>query len=630
MSGICGIIHFDGRPVDSGLLHGMAQSMAHRGPAGIHDWVDGGVGLAHLALHTTPEAQRERQPLVSRQSGLTLVAEARIDNRQELIPFLTAKSLLEDQASTDASLILAAYEAWGEACPEHLQGDFAFAIWDTRQQRLFCARDRFGVRAFYYHLLNHSFAFATEVKALLSLPWVSRQLNEARIMMYLSNRHPWDKVSTFYKGILGLAPAHSLIVQAGHATPRRYWALDPQGELRLPSDQAYAEAFSELFNGAVRCRLRACAPVGAALSGGMDSSSVVCVARQLLEGQDALRTYSFIFDEVPESNERPYIQAVLDQGGCQATLVHGDQTSPFTHIEQMTDYLDAPLSLPNLFLHWEMYQAARQHGVGVFLHGFGGDQVVSYGLGRLTELVASGHWLQMAQEAVLTARRLERPWWWYFYLRGLRPWAPASLVRLARRLQTQPGRQPGLEASPMLNPHFARRHPAPEESLNPPASARQEHWEALSAESDSSNLQELDVAGAAFGLDTRYPFFDAPLVEFCLSLPSDQKLRQGFTRFILRNALQGVLPEAVRWRAGKANVSPNFKRQLFTRDHLLLEHAILEGPAELATFVQVEKLGSLMKSQSPTHDLDRNDIELLWKSAALSLWMQKGSFSAKD
>jgi asparagine synthase (glutamine-hydrolysing) len=191
---------------------------------------------------------------------------------------------------SDSQLILAAYIKWGEDCPQHLLGDFIFVIWDGHKQQLFCARDHFGVKPFYYHYAaGKRFAFATEIKAVLGLPDVPRQLNEVRVAEHLLELNE-DPTITLYEDILRLPAAHSMTVSRKGIQQQRYWSLDPTRELRLGSDEEYAQKFREIFTEAVRCRLRSAFPVGSTLSGGLDSSSIVCVARKLFREEAASET----------------------------------------------------------------------------------------------------------------------------------------------------------------------------------------------------------------------------------------------------------------------------------------------------------------------------------------------------
>ncbi|MCX7596682.1 MAG: lasso peptide isopeptide bond-forming cyclase, partial [Fischerella sp.] len=281
MSGIMGIYHLDGCPVNRKYLEEMVAVLAHRGPDGTDIWVGGSVGFAHRLLWTTPESLLEKLPLVDQDEHLAITSDVRIDNREELLNKLHVFTRLPDKI-TDAQIILAAYQKWGEQCPEHLLGDFAFAIWDRRKQILFCARDHFGVKPFYYHYQpGKAFVFASEIKALFCFPQVPRRLNEVRIGDYLALMME-DKAITTYKDILRLPPAHSMVVSESGIQLWSYWSLDLHREIHLASNEAYAEEFRQIFTEAVRCRLRSAFPIVSHLSGGLDSSAVTCVARDIL------------------------------------------------------------------------------------------------------------------------------------------------------------------------------------------------------------------------------------------------------------------------------------------------------------------------------------------------------------
>ncbi len=278
MSAIVGIYYLDNRPVNSLHLDHMLKSLAHRGPDGAEAWQEGPIGLGHGRLWTTPESVQEKLPLVNKTGDFILTADARIDNRNELIAALEVTDRPSHEI-TDGELILRAYERWGEYCPEKLLGDFAFALWDRRRQVLFCARDPFGVKPFYYYHSDRIFAFASEIKALLCLPEVPRRLNEVRVADYLLSILE-DKVITFYWEIFRLPPGHGMTVGRERVLIRSYWSLDPTYAIRYDSNEEYAEAFHDLFREAVCCRLRSAFPIGSTLSGGLDSSSVVCMARK--------------------------------------------------------------------------------------------------------------------------------------------------------------------------------------------------------------------------------------------------------------------------------------------------------------------------------------------------------------
>ena len=334
MSGIAGIVYLDGRPLESACMDNMLNRLAQRGPDGSGAWSDRQAGLGQRMLWTTPESLGERLPCVSREGGLALTADARIDNREELICMLALKDH-RPQEITDSELILAAYQKWGESCPEKLVGDFAFAIWDGHRQTLFCARDPVGARPFYYyHCPGRLFICSSQIRPLFCHPEVPQRLNELRVADHLAYLQE-DTRLTFFQDICPLPAAHCLAVNTGGIRLRRYWDLDVKRELRLSSDEAYAGAFLESFSEAVRCRLRSAFPAGALLSGGLDSSSIVAVARQLLAGQGptgGLHTFSAVFPTLartyPAIDERYWIEAVAAQGGLETHYVEADRLDP--------------------------------------------------------------------------------------------------------------------------------------------------------------------------------------------------------------------------------------------------------------------------------------------------------------
>lgn len=559
MSGITGLYHLDGHSADVGHVRRMAEALAHRGDLATY-WSDGGVGLGEQRRSGTGAyPSSPAQPLTA--GPFALVADARIDNRDDLFQIFGWRDRPASDV-TDATLILAAYERWGMDCPQHLVGAFAFALWDSRTRSLFCARDHLGVRPFYYHQSERLFAFGSEIKALLTLPDVPRRLRETSVADFVMLMTE-DREATFYEEILRLPPAHALTVTPEGTRLRRYWTPDPTRELHLDSDEAYEEAFRDLFEEAVRCRLRGSRTVGSTLSGGLDSSSITTVAREQLKEKGPLDTFSLVFDEVTASDEQRYIEAVLAQGGLRPHYVHGDRIDVFEDLDGMLSHMDEPFLGPNLFLHWGLYRSAQQQGVGVLLDGLLGDSTVFHGDAYLTELAARGRWLAFGREALPTARK------WGGGVRGLRfvarryVWSPLVAEPLRNAFPALPwSEHPSAFHARFLNPEFARHvewteraHRFGHDAPRTPRSVRTAHHDELTSGLLPAALEVVDRAAAAFGIEARYPFADLRLVEFCLALPPTQRFRYGQTRTILRRAMKGYLPETVRTRNTKGNLS---------------------------------------------------------------------------
>lgn len=633
MSGIVGIYYLDGKPVEPESLGRMVDIIAHRGPDGADIWYEGSIGLGHRMLWTTPESLLEKLPLVDRTGDLVITADARIDNRDELISALSLNDHPVEKI-TDSQLILAAYEKWGEQCPKELIGDFAFAIWDKRQQKLFCARDNMGVKPFYYYCSNQVFVFGSEIKALLSLPFVPRRLNELKVAYELANFFE-DQEITFYQEIFRLPAARYLTISSTQKIQvQSYWALDPKRELRLNSDQEYAEAFREIFTEAVRCRLRSAFPVGSTLSGGLDSSSIACTARQLLakSGNQQLHTFSAIFPNLSAEDrrwidERQYMDAVKALGGFQAHDVRADLLTPLIDILWRDE---EPIVAPNLYIHQGMYECANQHSVRVFLDGVDGDSTVSHGWGYLTDLASTGRWKTLMEEVTATARVFRVPRRQILWANCLNPLFIEPVSQFWQGLLKYVGKTNA--NSQLINPAFANRiklaeHTQKLQSHLPKFTSisKQQHWLGLATGLYPSVLEIADKTSARCSVEGRYPFFDRRLMEFCVSLPSNQKFRHGFSRAILRNAMKDILPVKIQQRVNKANLGFNFKRRLLEDDRETLEK-VINQPHSIEPYVNLPVLRGAYDCYSQNPLSDKESLYVL-SGVTLALWLNQSNFT---
>lgn len=713
MSGIAGIDYLDNSLLEPSDLVLMLDTLAHRGPDGADIWLHENIGLGHRMLWTTPESLNEKQPFVDQGSDLAIAADARIDNREELIFQLNLNDLnlndlnLNDSPEhylpndsalkqiTDSQLILESYKKWGENCPEYLLGDFAFAIWDGSQQTLFCARDHFGVKPFYYYKSEREFIFASEIKALLCLSQVPCRLNEVRIGDYLELMME-DKAITTYKDIWRLPPAHSIVVSPGEIRTRCYWELNPNREIKLYSNEEYAQEFRRIFTEAVRCRLRSAFPVISHLSGGLDSSAVTCVARDLLsqtgdstseerktENQQ-LHTISSIFDKVSECDERPFINAVLEQKGLIPHYVRGEEFSPLSNLNSIFEYEDEALLGPSHFYPWQLNHTIKQLGLRISLDGFDGDTTVSHGIKRLTQLACEGKWETCIEESKSISKHLgiepyrmfrthclpslqdlAKNWRWleffsavkkihkhfggsrkqliicygikpvFVSLRsGLSSILKSSIPRFIEKFWFKKSIPDVVTSSseflnPLINHQFADRIGLVEriQELKPGnkkfISLREEHCSSLNQGILAYTLEQIDQYAASFSIEARHPFMDKRLIEFCLALPPEQKLDGGFGRIVMRRALTGILPEKVQWRGGKTNLGPNFIDGLLVRDRQLLDQVMSEKLTNLENYINIDFLqDAYQRLISAGKQASDRDCMTVWKSAILALWLE--------
>ncbi|WP_066425397.1 lasso peptide isopeptide bond-forming cyclase [Anabaena sp. 4-3] len=668
MSGIVGIYNLDRQPVENEQLTRMVDVLAQRGPDGADIWCSDFVGLGHRMLWTTPESLLEQQPLVDPTGDLVLTADLRLDNRDELIYKLQLDGWTSEKI-TDSQLVLAAYEKWAEECASKLLGDFAFVIWDRRKQIIFCARDHFGIKPLYYfYRPGKQFCFASEIKGLLCLSQVPRRLNEEAIANHL---HPFkkDKSSTVYEDIFRLPPGHIMVVSdKGGLKSRSYWALQVGDELRLNSDAEYAEAFREVFTEAVRCRLRSAFPVGCHLSGGLDSSSVACVARNILQSENGaqLHTFSNIFNDVPECDERQYINPVLEQGGCIPHYVHPDQAGPISEWQNYFQYMDDPYLGPSHYLVWGLNRATQQAGIRICLDGFDGDTTVSHGavyfaelarqgkwdtflteanavsqhfqtsvaaifheyvISYLKELAQQGKWLKFAETANQISQNFRISRQKLFVSYGIKPLVPESVLNVWRSLRGYQNHTNNF--TPLINPRFAQKvgldnlKESSSDDESPAVTVREDQWRSFNSNMFTIVLELVDQCAAEFSLESRHPFMDKRLIELCLALPPEQKLNQGWSRVVMRRAMNGILPQEIQWRGGKTSMTPNFRRGLLHLDRQIVEEVIKANPSNIADFVDINSLQSFYDYVLSTNDIyDDQGVMPVWKSLTLALWLK--------
>jgi asparagine synthase (glutamine-hydrolysing) len=623
MGGIVGYWRCADRKPIGDDIEEMVSQIEHRGPDGRGDFSFDQSALGQLRLESGKSRERAAEPYCK--DSLAAVADARLDNRDELCRRLGVPS---SGGVTDVELIARAYQEWGVGCPDELLGAFAFAVFDRANERLFCARDHMGVKPLYWWHDDGLVVFGSEIKAILAHRSVPNELFEPRLGTYLAGTYH-DIEWTFFEGVARLPAGNRLVVDENGARTSSYWDLDSHRELQLGSDQAYADRFRELFIDAVERRTRDVNPVGSTLSGGLDSSAVACTADHLNETGKPIHTFSQVFDEVSECDEREYIETVLDHGHFESHYLPGDRDGPLTHIDELATAVDAPVFAANLFLHRNIYRAVADEGIAVLLDGFDGDTTVSHGYTYLTELARSGSFLRLYQQtrAAATIHHFEdrsvRELLWRYVAA---PLAPDPLREVWRKLR---GRDdPVKRESPVIDVSFVEGTGVADllsgetKPFDPPNTVRQAHYNQLRRPLLQVTLEISDKVAAMHGVEPRYPFFDKRLVEFCLSLPPTQKFGGNQTRVVMRRGLEGIYPDPIANRTDKTSLAPNFERGLFERDRDLLERLCENVPVELEAAVDEETLNETLE-RVRNGEPESGDAIALWRIGTLSHWGQQ-------
>ena len=555
---MCGIVHFDGAPIDSQVLNKMAEASAYRGLDGIHYWMESNAGFAHLALHTTPEAQNETQPLISRRKDHILVADARVDNRAELERILTPKGLLEGKDHSDADLIMAAYRCWGERCTNEIFGDFAFVIWDSAKQQLFCATDAVGNRPLYYCSQGPTFRFASDLSQIMVDEGVSRDLDGYAIADFLS-LNTYDPARTLFNAVKRLLPGHSLSIDVNGQRCERYWKPEQLPSLKYATDKAYIDNFRELIFVCVADRMRSLSgAVAIEVSGGLDSSSIAAIAQDLYtSGRVQARpvAFTYVFDTL-NCDEREYSLSLQEEIGLEIYPIPAEQISFINEHKSLESSMEPPYCINEGLLE-EVLEKAYESGCKVFLTGDGGDELfiashlVYYDDARGGRLWKLWPWMTEAAREGFS-------WPGILYAYLLKPWLPRSARSLIAKwkrwgyVQHIPSWiNPTLMKKASLSERFIRiRHTKQFSTL-----ARQLQYEILvPSERHFLEATSFNPILQKNGLDAGYPLLDRRLIEFVFRIPLGLGARPGSvnTKWLLRQAMAGILPDKIRLRAGKA------------------------------------------------------------------------------
>jgi asparagine synthase (glutamine-hydrolysing) len=587
VSGIAGIVLPGGQVVDERLLRRMAASLTYRGPDDVQTWNAGPIGFAHALLQTS-ETPPGPQP-ATLDHCVWITADARVDGRSELVRKLEAAGRKHVSPSDDSRLILHAYHVWGADCVEHLLGDFAFAIWDARSKRVFCARDQFGVKPFYYAEVDGGIVFSNTLDCVRLHPGVGDALNELSVADFLLFGFNQDTTATAFERIRRLPPAHAMIGAADATRVRRYWAMPTDGRIRYRRSGDYIDHFIEVLRAAVDDRIRVNRPA-VWMSGGLDSTAVAATAQRVLAGRGApfdLRAHTVVFDTLIPDHERRFAADAARAIGLTPHYVAADASPPFDGWRQPGFRTPEPIDEP--------YYVPRQlqelgADTRTVLVGDGGDEV--FWRSCVVDLVGAIPLLQLgADMARCVLLHRSRP------AVGVR--AKLAAWRGIARVPAPP--------PVWLNEDFVARWdlrhrvalaatpPQPTHTLRPDAYRR------LSSPAWPAYLESVDPGVTRVLVEHQWPFLDVRLVSFLMAVPP---LPWCVDKRLLRVAMRGSLPDALLRRPKSPLAADPLRAHLQMIDCSWLDR--FDPSPQLARFVNraaIPPIVSAASSQNPWLDL---------------------------
>jgi asparagine synthase (glutamine-hydrolysing) len=638
MCGIAGIINLDLEPLDVDFLSRMSAAVKHRGPDGegalllssltSHEnprralfrgpfWAGTlredpshfNIGFAHQRLSILDLSERGRQPMSDEEESLWIVHNGEVYNYIEIRKELIAKGY-RFRSNTDTEVILYAYKEWGQDCLNKFNGMWAFAIWDCSKKHLFCSRDRFGVKPFYYYFDHEIFIFASEIKQILEYKKYQKKPNDQRIFDYLAIGLEDHTRETFFMNIYQLKGGEwgLLDYEKNEFRIDRFYDLSPlQGKYRRNSD--YDEEFKTLFYDAVNMRLRSDVPVGSCLSGGLDSSSVVCAISEIFKSKNIYhKTETFTACWENENiNERPYAEQVIAHTGSNGNFVFPTAEELRTDLAKLIWHQEEPFGSLSIYAQWSVMKKARDRGVPVLLDGQGGDEVFlgyeRYYAWFLMELLKSVQYRKFWHELISGTRNsklnvLEMVEY-YVYFNSPR----IRAFFLNRKSQS------------FMNNQFQHKYDM-RDSLKEFKKIKNlfglQKMEIQEIQL-SHLLKYADRNSMAFAIETRLPFLDYRLVEFACSLPSGYKIHDGWTKNVIREGMKGVIPEEIRKRKEKIGFEVPQKKLM---ESLLPKLEAHPGNENL--------VGPYINWRWYLKKIQDNDFEgsPIWKAFCLKRWLE--------
>jgi asparagine synthase (glutamine-hydrolysing) len=555
MSGMGGIYNLNGAPVDAELLHALGESLSRLGPDGGREIGIGQIGMAYRAFHTNKESGSETQPAQSTDKHI-LAWDGRLDNRDAL------RVLLKDElhgAETDTEIVLAAFRKWDTNALSRLVGDFALSLWDPKSQLLMLARDPFGTRPLYYHIKQDVVFWSSDIRSLLDLADVSVEINEEYIAGFLG-RFP-ALSETPYCGINSVKPGNIVTIKSGAVRGWRFWGPDPLREIRYKTDNEYEEHFRQLFREAVRVRLRSHCPVWCELSGGLDSSSIVCMADEIIQSGEAqvpdFQTVSYLNGECASDLDNQYVGYVEEKRGRL-----GIHLPEYDYCMRFPAPKEEFVAFPSNLLcvadrHDRLRQEMRHSRARVLLSGLGGDQLLWSSLNpspELTDLLSEFKLLTLHRRLLLWSQILRKPYLQLLWRNSLLPLLPAVIRMWAK---------PSMRTCSWLDKEFVSRMKQRKRLLLPPDPYGFERWSSRM----QSSLVLFVISAISAGnyrqgedIELTYPFLHRPLVEYLMAIPHEQKLRPRESRSLMRRALRDVLPAEILSRKNKGAIDETIFR----------------------------------------------------------------------
>lgn len=580
-------------------------------------WVDQNVGLGNILRINTPESLFENLPFTWGEKVIT--STSRLDNREELMQLLNIPTEIR-QEIPDSILFLKAFEKWGEECVHHIDGDWAFAIWDKVKKQLFIARDHFGNTGLYFHQSNNCFVFSSNLKGILVLKEIPIKVNELSLAGILINRNP-DNGETAYENIYELQRGHCMTLKDGKISKKRFWFPEKINEIIYKTKKEYLEHFINIYQNSVNSRLRNSGKIGTTLSGGLDSGSVsVLAAKELAKKQIRLQAYT----AVPSHNVTNFVKAnrfgdetSLAQstanfsGNIDLMLIKGEYISILEGIKRHIEiHSTPPITASNSFWIHELLETAQKDGIKTLFTGQAGNSTISWkGLNRNQN--SDQHFASNTELIKNIIKSL----------------MPASLISWAQNKKNNPE----ISSYSAINPLMIQNLNL-QEYLNEENNYRSTFKTAIEQRFYMMNPKRSSIGsywqtnGYHYGINIVDPTRDKKLTEFCLAIPDHFYTENNENRHIIRESMIGLLPEEVRLNK-KIGLQSADSQFLIQNEYYEIINIIstFENSELISSFLNLQKMKKIAQKnyEKPDHKFKMECDNILMKGIGIGLFLQQ-------
>ncbi|MHB0992796.1 MAG: asparagine synthase-related protein [Sulfurovum sp.] len=618
MSGFFGIFNRNGNPIDKNIAGEMLETMSSWEPDESNLWIDGSIALRHAMLWNTPESKYEHLPM--QKDTYVLTMDARIDNRDELAKELTLPDLPMGEIG-DSEFILVAYEKWGEECPKHLLGDFAFAIWDSEKEQLFCARDHVGIKSLYFFCTDDRFIFSNDILSFLGCSEIPKGLDKNTIAFFIKSNYLHSKQATFFESIKKLPPAMSMIVTKDKINETTYWSLEKSPIIHYKTFGEYVEQLRKLYDDAIEVRLRTDYTVGSHMSGGIDSSPIAVLASQKLHKIEK-PLYTFNWIDIPEDKNKYEYEA----WNFSRRIAAGEENIIHEEFKIDPAYIEQCIRTHNIFTQGTMYYWGENYiqcqmkrmNARVILSGWGGDELISYnGYSYISGLISQGK-IFTAFYYLLQEKKYLSYSWKKLLKRTLINFLSPNALKVFRKLRNYKSNYRNAHRYRYLTKEFESFMKSHKDAEIPSVrGVRKNQLAQYNFGHIQHRIESWALMGQSNRIEYRYPLLDKRIIEFAIGIPEELFfLVECKERFLIKMTVSDLLPSDIVWFAKPSETKINQSLEKDYKNVLkIIRSSMNKIDYKRNSYIDYEKL----KADLNKIEIDRLEMREVEKIVAVCL-----------